>query len=596
MKKNLVVALVMVFAGLCAHAVNYVTATHKEGKYTIKINLDKADANETTYLEMSVYEDFGRVRSMKISPAELNAGEVRTRTFSDSALPEGDYYWRICLYSTKIEGSRWIYPRATDMQTLHMTGEPTQYNMHADDTEFEPVEFDDGTRLELSSVWLRSSVLGNHPYPGVDLHGFDNKRTIVYNHGVYVKDGVIYLCRGSWMSAGWASDPTRVWLLRYDLATGEELPMLRVYAPGGNAYPDALVMPRIHVDSDGTLYFTTYQVAISPKRMTMYTVDLSDVTPETTSVVAREAISLERKKGDMPELFAVKGSILSGDYEIWGYSDNESDMDNMDYTDWHVVRWTVRGGVATEEWSILPKTVSPTKASFRVKLYPVGDDCFYVCGCSMYGELIFPALYRFNVKAEAELLSSYTDEAMLPEEAEPQASGLAMPVIAGKQLLVYGIHAAGNPEATAARIVSTPSLTADFDTHKILWCPGDSKGFSTNDMQGLDAKYIPDDSENTGGILVLYLGNGALGVYRVNVTSPTVSIDQPGVAPVAVTYDGSYVNLGVKVAGAGVYDMQGRCIAAVTDVADRIFTGSLGKGVYIVKSGDNKQTMKLIVY
>ena len=111
----------------------------------------------------------------------------------------------------------------------------------------------------------------------------------------------------------------------------------------------------------------------------------------------------------------------------------------------------------------------------------------------------------------------------------------------------------------------------------------------------MDAKYFPDETEHTGGILVVYFGNGALGVYRVDVTSPTVSVDAIAVSPITVSYDGASVIVNRKVAGLSLYDMQGRCVASMSGESDRLITGSLSKGVYIVNADNNQLNLKLIV-
>lgn len=601
MKKYLVVALIVMCAWIDVSSLNLAKVSYANGKYTFSLSLESSIKNKTTYLELSVYEDFSRIRNVEIVPADKNKGETRSKTVSETAADEGDYYWRIRVSDSETKFS-WIYPTSGEANPIHFTGKPKEYVVHQDETEFEEIAFDDGTKLNLSSIWLRSHLLGNHTFVCQDKPGaIMYKTAFTFNHGFFVKDGIIYLCRGSFRTAGWDSDRSRLWLLRYDLATGEELPMLWVYAPDGADYALEEVMPWVRTDDDGTPYFTTFSFREDRTRVVVYSLNLDDVTADAHSIIADEVVSVTRKKGVVPGYISVNGSIKSGEFELWGATENDSFGFGTHDPEWQVVRWKVSGGVGVEELSDIMNlgfiTEDLAYENLNMMVYPVGDDCFYLHGYAIGNhDALSPTLYKFNPGAACELLQSYGPEGVYPQMRDPRMGGIAMPVIDGKQLLIYGVPAQGNGEASAARIAYVPSLTGDFADHKILWQPGDATGFSTNLIQGVDAKFIPDEGARTGGIFVLYLGNGALGVYRVDVKSPTVGIDAATLQTITVSYDGENVNLGMKVAGMVLYDAQGRCIAADRSMTDRIYVGRLPKGVYIVSADNNRLNAKLIVY
>lgn len=605
MKKYSVVAFVIaLFASVFsdAGAANMAKVSYASGKFTFNITLEKADKFKIIHLELSVYDDFSRVRTVEVKAADPNAGENRSRSLSETALAEGDYYWRVRVSDTEARFT-WIYPLESQAEPLHFTGETKAYQQQIDETQFEPAEFDDGTKLKLSSVWLRSHALGNHTYISVDHPiGADHKKHETFTHGFVVNDGTIYLCRGSFRAAGWDSDKSRVWLLRYDLATGEELPMLWVYAPAGGVFPLDQVMPWIRTDDDGTIYFSTFSYALGNNKVVLYTLDLDGVTVDTHSVTATEVASVSMNKGIAPYYITVSGSIKSGSFEMWGATENYSDgFGSHSPAEWQVVRWKIDGGSAVEELSDIMDlgfmVEDPEYYGYMMKVYPVGDDCFYLHGYSMMPfDALSPTLYRFNAGGSCELLDCYAPDGLYPVMRDPRIGGLAMPVLEGKQMLVYGVQSSRDAAASAAKIVHVPSLMSDFDTHRELWRLGDGKGFSSNLVQGLEVRYMPDESEHTGGILVAYLGNGALGVYRVDVTSPTVSIDDAVVAPVRISYDGMSVSADVELDGMSVYDMQGRCVASCRSVTDHVVTGNLLPGVYIVNDNLSQLNLKLIVY
>ncbi len=66
-----------------------------------------------------------------------------------------------------------------------------------------------------------------------------------FNHGFVVRDGVIYVSRGSLNVSSWDHDKSLLWLDRYDLATGEELPFLRIKLQGDADFTGDDVMPWI---------------------------------------------------------------------------------------------------------------------------------------------------------------------------------------------------------------------------------------------------------------------------------------------------------------------------------------------------------------
>lgn len=124
MKKYSVVAFVIVFFASAfsdAGAANMAKVSYGSGKFTFNITLDRADKFKIIHLELSVYDDFSRVRTVEVKSADPNAGENRSRSLSETALAQGDYYWRVRVSDTEARFT-WIYPLASQAEPLHFTG------------------------------------------------------------------------------------------------------------------------------------------------------------------------------------------------------------------------------------------------------------------------------------------------------------------------------------------------------------------------------------------------------------------------------------------------------------------------------------------
>lgn len=85
MKKYLVVALIVMCAWIDVSSLNLAKVSYANGKYTFSLSLESSIKNKTTYLELSVYEDFSRIRNVEIVPADKNQGEKRSKTVSETA-------------------------------------------------------------------------------------------------------------------------------------------------------------------------------------------------------------------------------------------------------------------------------------------------------------------------------------------------------------------------------------------------------------------------------------------------------------------------------------------------------------------------------
>lgn len=216
------------------------------------------------YSDFSVIDGFGYIRPSKY-PATVNMNR--------SNRVHGTYYWRI--YD---EGSgKYFYG---DDRTITYGEKPAEAYVPVEDaTEYEDIPLDGGKSMQLKSLWFRSVNTSNRVAKMVDFP-HDNKKDIsadclTPNQSCVIRDGVIYISRGSSSNiSGWATDRTRMWLARYDLLTGEELPMLWVKSPGSNGFVTDewsiyFAMNWIHEDADGIPYFFVISNKAEKPKVTM---------------------------------------------------------------------------------------------------------------------------------------------------------------------------------------------------------------------------------------------------------------------------------------------------------------------------------------
>lgn len=603
MKRNLLVLMLVAATAITmrANLTMQCTTTENNGVKSYKFSISDASQQDTYYLELSVHDDFSRVRNIKVTIDNYKKWE---KSYKETALPEGDYYWRLRCKSDRDKSVSFTYPTPGD--PLHFSGAPAEVKEAVDPTEFSNFTTPDGTELKLSSVWLRADKTGNRIFASIDLPGeCSYKEDITPNHGMIVDNGTIYISRGGEYTSGWDSDKKRVWLERYDLLTGRELNMLWVYAPNDDVYP-LEVMPWIGTDDDGTVYFTTAGCRKAKQSITLYTIDLTGVETSTKSIVANKIITVSSDDIELYRFVTVSGSIKNGNYEIWTAGNNYWEMKNGDDVKFPICRWKVDGTNVTPETSmfaeppyLIPPVTTRTEIDFEMKLHPLGDDMFYVTAYSIDSEnyVLSPTLLRFVADGRCEHISDYTaNTEAVPGTCEKiHISGIAPFHIAGNDFLAYGIS---TDNGSAAQIVHTPSPTADFSKHTLAWRPGEATGFSSeNRYQGMTARFLPDDATPaSGGILVVYCANGGLGTYRLdNLSATTVGLANAVSPQPRATYRDGVISFTAPVEGLTITDMAGRTIMSTKAISSQFATGNIIPGIYMLSSPSIHGAIKIAI-
>ncbi len=550
-------------------------------------------------LQLSLYPDFSRATTAKMIQASDNRLR-HTMTLKPSHLTSGRYYWRVINFATGSyapQKDKWTYFDFTGTAKENIPDLTLK-----DETAHETFKPDTDTDINITSLWLRSFNLGNNIFKSID-HPNSNNAQIneTYNHGAVVRNGIIYINRGSLSTSGWVLDKTRVWLERYDLKTGKEHKLLLVRAPGGGDYPAKEVMPWIREDADGTIYFTTSRLNNgAPRRVTIYTIDLDGITADTDEVTAREIKTLTMPEGfDQGGFFTVDGSIASGEYTLWSIPENF--YVDTKATGFTVHRWNIKGSSVKHAKASMPdiKWLTPDLNDFNgfglARVYPVDDEYFYMHTgrTAPAGPTMSVMLCRFIDGGECEVISSFDDSGDAVPPTAHGSAGISMFEISGNRFIAYGV--AKEKDNTVMQIMATPSYTSNFREHRTVWRLCDDKGMSTNAFQGCDVKYLPGSTDGKGGMLLLYAPNAALGLYNVDVDSRSTGIEATQADTAVIRYCAGSIIADREIDGFTMYDLGGHAVASRTGRGTHFDISDMAPGIYIIRTNGSLTSVTIIV-
>ncbi len=552
------------------------------------------------YFELSLFSDFSRIHKYykRTSPTNPSISADPASAF------KGKYYWRLNDNGTYYQLDTNSYEFGNNIREYTQVTDPTEYN---------EVTLNDGTIISLRSIWFRSHSNGNGIYSSIDMPYSSDKNnmgTLTSNHGAVVKGNTIYISRGSSNHiSGWVSNRTRMWLERYDLATGLEQSMLWIYAPDENEFPHTADNPNglhwIRTDDDGLAYFTISGKVMGSSdnrhnTLYLYSVDLDDVTENTESIVARLEKTFTHTELHNPFYVTVEGSIRKGNYTLWansskGHINLDKEYETLGIP---VLRFSVTpGNEPKAEISYIRNMASLKEEHFgkpmsnvRGKITPADEDYFYF-QCSDGSEITpSPMLYQFNPDGDCEAKSSFRDCMSIVTPHGYPPVGMDYFTIGDNHILAYGIRSTSNTGATMVNLVETPSLASTFDRHRLLYRLGEKTGIATYPRQGLMMTYIPDETtersnKTTGGRLLMHVGNGGTALYRIDVKSSDTSHLDSVTCPVQfLGYTDGAISFSSSVDGITIHDMQGRIRYSNTRQDSRFHIGDrLSGGLYLIR-------------
>lgn len=584
-------------------------------------------------IELSKYPDFSVIDGygFKKSPTSFPV----TIEMKKENRVNGTYYWRIAEETQTTSSYSYQYFYGKDRTVTYGAKIPGEYAAIEDSTPFVDFDLDDEHSLQLKSVWFRSVNTDNRGSKIIDLPHATVISPVAAteftpDQSVVVKNDVIYISRGSssWIS-GWRTDRTRVWLARYDLLTGEELPLLSVKAPDpDNGFASGKwslmsAMNWIKADDDGTPYFfVTCSNSERPylSQINLYTLNLDNLPVETQAVTATLTLQIEDDRAGensygCPFDMTVQGSIKSGNYKLWGidYMHGASlKVNDAGSGRMAVWQWNVTGAKAQKNVSYVDYVHSLQAGrteviqSFYPHFTPVGNDYFYFHSSPVQKDdpWISPMLYRFVNGGTCEVAGHFGNCRDIVTDIFPAPAGVSAFKVGDTQFLAYG-QGIDATRGTGVQIVATPSVTDDFSAHRRAWMLGEKTGLSTNRYQSSQVIYLPDEpvtaksgassSVSTGGRLLMYAGNAGMGLYRINALSPTVGVDAITDVALTAAYSDGAIKLSGEVPGIALYDISGRMICDMDETSDTYAVGSLPSGCYILVIRSSAAPVKIIV-
>lgn len=635
--KCLCVALaILCLNGLLCYAesdlpeMNATSSVNSEGNAVFVVQ--KGTIGKKLVIELSKYPDFSVIDGFyQATPASF----PKTYTMRKENRVNATYYWRIVEVTEGTASYSFKYFYGKDRTITYGTKIPDEYVAIEDSTRFEDFYPDDERSLQLKSVWFRSMNTGNKGSKIIDLpHAtvVSPKAATEFtpDQSVVVKNDIVYVARGSsgWISA-WRTDHTRVWLARYDLLTGEELPLLWVKAPDpDNGFVSGKwsllsAMNWIKVDDDGTPYFfVTCSNSERPylSQINLYTLNLDNLPVETQAVTATLTLQIEDDRAGensygCPFDMTVEGSIKSGNYKLWGVdyvhgasiTVNSAGSGKMAVWQWAVAGPKAEKNVSYVDYlhSIDANNSRTMIQEFYAHITPVGNDYFYFHSAPVQKDdsWISPMLYRFVNGGACEVAGHFGNCRDIVTDIFPMPAGVSAFKVGETQFLAYG-QGIDATRGTGIQIVATPSLTDDFSGHRKAWMLGEKTGLSTNRYQSCQTVYIPDlpieeknasEGTATGGRLLMYSANSGMGLYRINALSPTVGVNAVHETPLSVAYSAGVVRFDREVSGIVLYDISGRRICAIDKNSDTYAVGDLARGCYILSTLSSAAPVKIVV-
>lgn len=609
---------------------NATSSVNSEGNAVFEVK--NGTVGKKLVIELSKYPDFSAIDGFyQATPNSF----PKTYTMKKENRVNATYYWRIAEETKITAGYTYQYFYGKDRTVTYGTKIPDVYEAIEDSTGFEDFNLDDEQSLRLKSVWFRTVNAGNRGSKIIDLPHATVISPVAAteftpDQSVVVKNDVIYISRGSsgWIS-GWRTDQTRMWLARYDLLTGEELTLLCVKAPDpDNGFVSGKwsllsAMNWIKVDDDGTPYFfVTCSNSERPylSQINLYTLNLDNLPVETQTVTPTLTLQIEDDRAGensygCPFDMTVQGSIKSGNYKLWGIDYmhgaslkvNDAGSGRMAVWQWSVVGAKAQKNVSYVDY-VHSLQVGRTEMiqSFYPHFTPVGNDYFYFHSSPVQKDdpWISPMLYRFVNGGTCEVVGHFGNCRDIVTDIFPAPAGVSAFKVGDTQFLAYG-QGIDATRGTGVQIVATPSVTDDFSGHRKVWMLGEKNGLSTNRYQSSQVIYLPDEpvaansgagsSVSTGGRLLMYAGNAGMGLYRINVLSPTVGVDAVTDIALRAEYSASAIKLSGEVPGIVLYDISGRMICEMNEMSDTYMVGSLASGCYILSVRSSATPVKIIV-
>lgn len=554
-------------------------------EYTFTILSSGGAKLKKPHVMLSLDKDFSRIKYI----FELsNKKSPYTVTVKSSDIESATYYWR----AADADGNMMVSSDGP-MMTLG-SKQPVEYVAKVDQTVYDNVSLADETELSLESVWLRTENNGNRmewanaPYCSKTTIFKAPSEDYTDNHGVVVRNNIIYVARGSYNVSNWKYDKEQVWIDRYDLATGETLPMLRVRQDDGNDYVSKDLMSLIGEDADGTVYFTSSIVEDSGSKIQLFTVDLDNIVSKDGYEVVLSHLEGEFTVPVAPKymrFLIVRGSVKSGNYTLWG-AEGKNDLEPLPTFEVPVYRWKVENG-ATSVKAVKIKqfaTVDVRNAyEVRIispKVMPISDDMFYFHARPFESDVLFhPALYRMpsDNGDVCEMVTSLSDaDKSLHNTMAESPFGVSLMYVNDLPILAYGRRA---DQGSSVQLLEMSPMDMSFATAKPLWNINPD-GFSKINVQGCNLVYHPDNENSPTGNLVVYVPNGGLGLYRLTAKGTTVGVDTLS-ALTTVNVRGRVVTLPYECRDIRIVDMSGRtCLRFDQGVS--IDASSLSAGVYFV--------------
>lgn len=457
----------------------------------------------------------------------------------------GTYYWRVLVTKTGYLSSY------SEVRHFEIPDRETgsDYTVITDGNEYDYMESGtDGTKLRLTSAWIRSDIHGNKPAFNLGSTGTDNNHRDI---AVSVRDGAVYM-----LEATVGNKTTPVYLRRYSAATGARLADLRLSF--ADDFLNACYSPvnTVMADSKGNILVSGLKLANSGSLV------LGRVDMETGAVTTVATL------GNVTERVDHTGAYGDIDGTLYVFAVGSSGST--------VHRWKVQGGTVTHASFSLTDAMG-----LAPRVFPVSSTVFFLdshnCGFESFKWGTAIPQGRFSSAATSLAPTSKVD-------------GGVYFTYEGVPMICYASKCATADGAARYTLASGANLPSSYSGLKSLWeFPSNAGGLGTqlpaNDW-GTPVAYLPPSDVTAsatvsapGYIIVHSPLNGIAGYKIDKVVASGVILPQEDIAA-GITVGTDRITLPVTASEITIYNIVGIPVATVRDSAE--ISRPAGTGVFIL--------------
>lgn len=527
------------------------------------------DENAQLTLQISTDINFNNIVFQNSSRWLIQDTYYKQLPISPQELGNGIFYWRVSYDNT------YSSTMCFEISGQHNTSD--NYTIKRDANEYPIIKITGyDAPLVLSSLWIRSENTNN---------GLCQTNDGGYNHGIAVKDDIIYISYGY-------NNEDKHHLNRYNANTGESLDSIPIDYEnyGGDENRPYRALCDLGVDDNGSIYTTNCGSNTSSNPSDIY-VDVLDVTTDPTKakVIKRYTCKLPSSStlGLPQEVFYTKvsGDVMTGEFSLYSVL-NSTSTDGTNY--YATCTWTFSNG-ATSCNAPKPKYIEATTNSERTRIYPLNiESNHYIID----NNIIYPTIYKNRTKINSIEISPFE------VSGDPSGNGIHIFNHGNIPMMIYGCNfKIGGSMFELVSLNSGFFNNPDYSFKNInsLWkFPSNYLGNKTPKINATLATTtsVKSNDQYPHTRLYIYSAGNGLAAYELYHYNTTKIENIPIEDHIKYEIRNQNLILSTNYKDIKIYNINGNIVSQVEN-SNTISLRHLSNGVYIAKFGTN--TIKIII-